>query len=285
MVLDLAVFSDDIDQDLNHALDVVVGLGLKWVEIRSAWGKNLADHTDATVLEICKIIRERGLRVRCVAAPLFKCHLGHMGAAAAETHLAAPRDEAGEMDVLRRAIRIARILDTTLVRCFSFWHIPGDPAAFWPALRQRFLEALEIAQREGITLVMENDYECNLRTGAEAARLLDDLASPNLRVLWDPGNAYFAGEIPFPDGYRRVRNVIGHVHLKDAVRDPATGKARWVALGNGEVDLLGQLRALKADGYAGVISIENHYAPPGGTPEDGVRESFRGLQRLIAQVT
>jgi len=280
-VFDLAVFTDDIDQDLDHALDVIQNLGLKWVEILSAWGKNLADHTEPTVLEVCKTIRQRGLRVRCVAAPVFKCHLGQMGTAAAETHYAAPRDEAGEMEILRRAIRIAKTLDTTLVRCFSFWHIAGHPAAFWPALRQRFLEALELARREGITLVLENDYECNLRTGAETARLLDELASPNLRLLWDPGNAYFAGETPFPDGYRRVKHLIGHVHLKDAVRDPVTGKAQWVALGTGEVDLLGQVRALAEDGYRGVLTMENHYTPVGGSPEDGVRESFRGLQRLI----
>lgn len=283
-MFELAVFADDIDQDLPHALDVIQELGLRWLEIRSAWGKNLADQPEETVLGVCRAIRERGLRVRCVAAPLFKCHLGKMGTGAAETHHAAPRDEAAEMDVLRKAIRMARALDTTLIRCFSFWRIEGDPATFWPALRQRFLEAIALARQEGMTLVMENDYECNLRTGAEAARLLKELASPNLRALWDPGNAYFAGEVPFPDGYLRVKHLIGHVHLKDAVPDPATGKARWVALGTGEVDLLGQLQALAEDGYRGVLTMENHYNPPGGSAEDGVRESLGGLQRLLERM-
>ena len=283
-MLELAVFADDIDQNLPNALDVFQELGLRWLEIRSTGGKNLADQPEETVLGVCKAIRERGLRVRCVAAPLFKCHLGRMGTAAAETHHAAPRDEAAEMDVLRKAVRMARALDTTLIRCFSFWRIEGDTAAFWSALRDRFLEAIALARQEGMTLVMENDYECNLRTGAEAAPLLDELASPNLRVLWDPGNAYFAGEVPFPDGYRRVKHLIGHVHLKDAVRDPATGKARWVALGTGEVDLLGQLQALAGDGYQGVLTLENHYVPPGGRPEDGVRESLAALRRLLERI-
>ena len=110
--------------------------------------------------------------------PLFKCYLGKRGTAAAETHHAAPRDEAAEMDVLRKAIRMARALDATLIRCFSFWRIEGDPAAFWPALRQRFLEAIALARQEGMILVMENDYECNLRTGAEAARLLGKRPRP-----------------------------------------------------------------------------------------------------------
>jgi len=283
-MFELAVFADDIDQDLPRALDIIQELGLRWLEIRSAWGKNLADQPEETGLGVCKAIRERDLRVRCVAAPLFKCHLGSRGTAATETHQARPRDEAGEMELLRKAIRIARALDTTLIRCFSFWRIEDDPATFWPTLRQRFLEAIALARQEGMTLVMENDYECNLRTGAEAARFLEELASPHLRVLWDPGNAYFAGEVPFPDGYQRVKHLIGHVHLKDAVRDPATGTPRWVALGTGEVDLFGQLQALAQDGYQGVLTMENHYVPPGGRPEDGVRESLAGLRRLLERM-
>lgn len=283
-MFELAVFADDIDQDLPRALNVVQELGLRWIEIRSAWGKNLADQPQETVLEVCKTIRERGLRVPCVAAPLFKCYLGGRGTAPAETHHARPRDEAGEMDVLRRAFGIARLLETRLIRCFSFWRIEGDPGAFWPALHRRLQEAIALARQEGMTLVMENDYECNVGTGAEAARLLDELDSPTLRLLWDPGNAYFGGEVPFPDGYRRVKHLVGHVHVKDAVRDPATGMARWVALGTGEVDLLGQLRALAEDGYRGVITLENHYVPPGGRPEDGVRESLAGLRRLLERV-
>lgn len=283
-VFELAVFADDIDQDLSRALDVIQALGLRWLEIRSAWGRNLADHPEEKVMEVCGAIRGRGLRVRCVAAPLFKCHLGNRGTAAAETHQAMPRDEAGEMEVLRKAIRIAKALDTSLIRCFSFWRIQDDPATFWPDLRRRFLDALRLARQEGMILVMENDYECNLRTGAEAARLVEELGSPNLRILWDPGNAYFAGEVPFPDGYLRVKHLLGHVHLKDAVRDPGSKRARWVALGSGEVDLLGQLRALAEDGYRGVLTMENHYVPPSGRPEDGVRESLGGLRRLLERI-
>ena len=36
LVLELAVFTDDIDQDLTHALDVAEELGTRWVEVRSA---------------------------------------------------------------------------------------------------------------------------------------------------------------------------------------------------------------------------------------------------------
>jgi sugar phosphate isomerase/epimerase len=140
-------------------------------------------------------------------------------------------------------------------------------------------------ERVGQDLVdHSDDFECNLGTGQEAARLIAEIGSPSLRALWDPGNAYFVGETPFPTGYGHVKGLIAHVHAKDAARDPADNTARWVALGSGDVDLLGQLRALKADGYAGVITLESHYLPPGGGKADGVRESFQGLQRLMEQL-
>ena len=40
----------------------------------------------------------------------------------------------------------------------------------------------------------------------------------------------------------------------------------------------------KDDGYKDVISLENHYKPFGGSPEDGVRESLKNLLELESKV-
>ena len=64
----------------------------------------------------------------------------------------------------------------------------------------------------------------------------------------------------------------------------SNGKLVQVELGTGHMDMLGQLQALKDDGYRGIVSMENHYTPAGGTPEDGVRQSFAGLRRLLAEM-
>jgi len=283
-VFELAVFTDDIDQDLDRALDVAQQLGVRWVEIRSAWGKNLVDQPETAIVAVRNAIQARGLRVRCVPAPLLKCTLRGAGEASREQFFAQDRDSSQQMELLRKAIHIARLFDTSLIRCFSFWRIPGELAAIWDELLEQFRQPIHLAEHEGVTLVLENDFECNLGTGADTARFIAAVDSPHLRVLWDPGNAHFVGEEAYPAGYGHVRGLIDHVHVKDAVRDPATKSCRWVSLGSGEVDLLGQLQALRADGYTDVVTLENHYTPAGGTKEDGVRESFRGLQRLVQQV-
>lgn len=284
-MFNLAVFADDIDQDLNHALDVAEELGCMWIEIRGAWGKNLIDHTPEKAREVRDAIHARGLRVRCVAAPLLKSKFRGQGEQP-ELFNAQARDTLEQQfQVLQRAAELARLFDTNLVRCFSFWKVGDDPIAIWNDLLDEMQPIVHAAEHEGIILAMENDFECNIGTGVLAARFIDAISSPHLRLLWDPGNAYFSGETqPYPSGYEHAKHVIAHVHVKDAALDRATGKYLWVVNGTGEVDLLGQLRALKRDGYTGVITMENHYTPQGGTKEAGVRECLAGLQNLISQI-
>ena len=78
-----------------------------------------------------------------------------------------------------------------------------------------------MAESAGVTLAFENVRSCNIGTGAETARLMETVNSPNLRVIWDPGNAYVSGEArPYPDGYEVVKPWIVHVHVKDAGAGP-----------------------------------------------------------------
>ncbi|MCX7840958.1 MAG: sugar phosphate isomerase/epimerase [Anaerolineae bacterium] len=285
-MFNIAIFADDISQDLDCALDVAEELWVEWIEIRSAWGKNLIDHDLDTVRQVRDAIHARGMRVRCVAAPLLKSSFRGQGRQSQELFHAQPRDTLEQqLELVPRAAQLAHLFDTNLVRCFSFWKVSDDPTLIWNDLIDEFQPILRAAEREGIVLAMENDFECNIGTGALAARFIAQINSPHLRLLWDPGNAYFAGEsAPYPSGYEKVKDFIVHVHIKDAVYDQATGTYRWVATGAGQVDLLGQLRALKADGYTGVITLENHYIPPGGTKEEGLVRSFVGLRRLLKQV-
>ncbi len=65
----------------------------------------------------------------------------------------------------------------------------------------------------------------------------------NIGLTWDPNNAAESGEQPLPDGYRRLDPArIFHVHLRDYSHD-TTGKVIWTAVGQGEFDNLGQIRA------------------------------------------
>ncbi len=129
---------------------------------------------------------------------------------------------------------------------------------------------------------MENEAACCLKTGADAAEVVERINSPALSIVWDPGNAFLAGETPYPNGYSAVRNYVEHVHVKDAVV-LANGKRKFVVVGEGQVDYKGQFAALKTDGYSGYISLETHYRPFAGTAEQASRLCLQSLNKFLGE--
>ena len=53
----IAVISDEISQDFDHACSVIAkDFGLHYVELREMWGKNLQASSDAEIAEAQKIL-------------------------------------------------------------------------------------------------------------------------------------------------------------------------------------------------------------------------------------
>ena len=100
----------------------------------------------------------------------------------------------------------------------------------------------------GVTLLVENEPSCNGGFASEVAAIVRGIDSPAVRALWDPGNEAYGGREAFPAGYEQMKDVLAHVHLKDAYIGP-DGKPRCVPMGSGNVAVIPQLRALKAAGY------------------------------------
>ena len=72
---------------------------------------------------------------------------------------------------------------------------------------------------------------------------------------------------------------IVHVHAKDCRLGGHS--PIWCALGEGSIDWKGQVRALRADGYKGWISLETHWAGPGGDKHEASMICGRNLKALV----
>lgn len=279
----LSVITDEITQDFGHAVEVAAKeFGLGYVELRELWGKNLMKLDGKEVGEARRLLERSRLRVSSIASPIFK--VDWPGAPA--SRFSPKRDEFGanytfsqQDELLDRALELTRAFNTDRIRIFDFWRLE-DQKPYRAAIDQKLIEAAATAQKRGITLLLENEQSCNTATGAEAARTLSVVRSSNFMLNWDPGNAAARGETPFPDGYALLpKRRIGYMHCKDIVRGP-DGKTDWAAMGSGIVDYVGQFRALKKDGYNGVLSLETHWRG-GGTPEQCSRVSMAGMKDLL----
>jgi sugar phosphate isomerase/epimerase len=69
-----------------------------------------------------------------------------------------------------------------------------------------------------------------------------------------------------------------HVHAKDCT--VAGHTPSWCEIGKGSVDWPGQIAALRTDGYAGWLSLETHWAGPGGDKLQGSEICGRHLKAL-----
>jgi L-ribulose-5-phosphate 3-epimerase len=273
----LSVITDEISQDLDHALEVCEDLGVRAVELRAVDGTNVVSHDQSSLQRIKTTLENGDFDVCAISSPFLKCHLYGDGAPQGATHFASPASREEQWDILERSLRVARLLGAPVVRAFSFWRV-SDPASVREEVVRALVEATERAQEAGLKLALENEHTCNVGTGAEAGCILGRISSPSFGLVWDPGNEAMMGSEPFPGGYSRVRGRVTHVHLKDV-----DGEGNWTKVGTGIIDYHGQLQALVEDGYAGVLSLETHYEAPGGGLERATRESVGAIRALCEQ--
>jgi sugar phosphate isomerase/epimerase len=277
----LGVITDEITQDFEKALLWVKGYGLEWVELRFVWDKYVTNFTADDVKRANDLLARHGMKVSVVDSPYFKTLLpGTKSKFASGKSDRLQSDYSQQESVLQRAMARAKDFGTEKVRIFSFLRA-DDPNAVFDRVAKELEKTAAIAEREGIRLVLENEFSCNIATGAESAAMLKVVKSPALGLNWDPGNAYDAGETPFPNGYELLdKSRIWHMHLKDGVPG-RKGVVEWAPIGGGKIDFVGQFRALIKDGYRATMSLETHYLNAAKNQEASSRESMAGLLNVI----
>ncbi len=251
----LGVTTDEIDEDPAIAADFLKRFGLHNAEVRSLWSKTATSQPLDKVREARAIFDARQVKTSVLDTAFFRGAIPADGTALDR-----------EWSTLEAAMERADILGTKLLRIFAF--LPkdgnvGDTAAY-PRSYELLKEAAGRAGKRGFRLAVENLKGSYVQTGADSARLLKAVKADNLGLTWDPNNAGSVGEKSFPDGFKQLdASRIFHVHLRDYSHKP-DGTVEWVAVGTGEFDNLGQIRALLKAGYKGPLTLETHWRPPQG---------------------
>jgi L-ribulose-5-phosphate 3-epimerase len=185
---------------------------------------------------------------------------------------------ARQMEELKRAAETAHVLGTKKLRIFTFLRV-ADPDSIFDRIVEELHKALKVAKEQDVVLVVENEHSCNTATGTETAKLFKAVKDRRLMHNWDPGNCFEGGEEPFPKAWNMLDHKrIAHIHLKDAA-----GKA-WKPVGAGEIDFVGQFKALKAMKYSETLSLETHYRNAARDTFTSSVESMDGLFSVLKKV-
>jgi sugar phosphate isomerase/epimerase len=283
----LGVITDGISRDLEHALKVMDETGVEHAELQFVWDKEIGDQTPAEIQKIKDLVARFNVKVACITRHNF---------AGLPVMTTTPEDEAYKkhLEGLKRCIAIAKELGTNLVRILScrkemiiFGYNGAEQwvasTGAWDKLLKLMEAPVKVAEDAGITLVVETGNSAMITSGYLAKKLIDDLGTKHVKVLWDISNTLYCTDIPYPDAYEEIKNYIGHIHIKDSKADIARATVRFCPMGEGDMApyLDGLAAALKRDRYQGVISVESVYRPDNGTFEDGFRKCIPVVKRLF----
>jgi sugar phosphate isomerase/epimerase len=264
----LSGFGDEIHADPVVQLSVLRALSAGFIEVRSAWGVNVVELTDAQLAELARLISERGMGVSAIASPLGK--VDYLSSFDAELHR------------LSRGIAAAHALGARYIRIFSFYRPAGvTPMAIRDEVLRRLSTMASIAARDDIVLLHENEKEIYGDIPSRVLDLIESVGSDSLRVAWDNANFVQVGVKPYTDGYAMLRPHLEYLQVKDAIS--ATGMV--VPAGEGDGELRETLTALRDDGYAGYASLEPHLAEQSSTGGFSGPYEFGRAARAFAALT
>jgi sugar phosphate isomerase/epimerase len=260
---------------LETALDELSGLGVRHVEPASVDKvfQHLveADFCDARAAWLRDQLASRGLS--CVSL-------------SAHMDLSQP----DSVDRFRHRLEFAKAIGARIVNS-----IAGPPPGA-EGFRRNIPAIGARATDLGLTIALENHGDLIDRDG-QILTFIAEIGLPCVRVNYDTGNAWYyakGGLDPVAE-LSQVASVVAHVHLKTPRIE--NGLMRWVALGEGQLDLAAAARVLREKLPGVPVSYElsprqrsRDFEPRWRTPEvpplaelrDVIARSLAALQRVLA---
>ena len=137
------------------------------------------------------------------------------------------------------------------------YHADNGSREAWRDLAGTMAQALELAEKAGITLAIEPEVSNIVDSAAKARRLLDEMGSESLKIIMDGANLFHAGELPrmtevLYQAFAALGPDIVLAHAKDLSRD---GEAGHEAAGFGLLDYDLYLKLLHESGFHGPLVL------------------------------
>lgn len=267
----LTGFGDEISPHLDEQLNLLRSERISYIELRGVEGKGILDLDKKEIREVRKTLEDRGVEVSCLASPIGKVSI--------------TEDFDTYMKLFKKALDRACFFETKYVRLFSYY-IPLDrkPEEFREKVMERMREKTELAEKEGVVLLHENEKRIYGDTPQRCLDILRSVDSPHLRAIFDPANFVQIKIDPLKEALPPLFSYIEYVHIKDALFK--TGKVVPPGEGGGQIKEI--LQFLKGNGFRGFLSLEPHLEVAGEkggfSGKKGFRKAARALKDIISEI-
>ena len=193
------------------------------------------------------------------------------------------------VDRFRRRLEFARAIGARIVNTIA------GPRSGQAGFRTNIPTIGELAADLGLTVALENHGDLVDREG-QILTFIAEIGLPGVRINYDTGNAWYyaKGALDPVKELDLLTPVVAHVHLKTPRIDD--GLLRWVALGEGVLDLPAAARILRERLPGVPVSYElsprqrsRDFEPRWRAPEvpplaelrDTIRRSLAALERVL----
>jgi sugar phosphate isomerase/epimerase len=185
------------------------------------------------------------------------------------------------IDHTKRALTLARELGA---KCITTE--PGGPVEkgqSWSAALKLFVEMIkpvaEHAEKEGVLLLVEPEPDLLIEKADQFLEFMQHIDSPAVALNFDIGHFYCVGDDPAAT-VPKLAKYTRHYHLEDIA---ATRVHHHLVPGEGAIDFAATLKAIRATGYAGWITIELY--PYVDDPDPAARTALARVRDVLATVT
>ena len=265
----LSGFADEIAADPAVQIEVLQSEGIRFLELRGAWGKNVLDFSDIEWEDLRRRLHDAGLGVSAIGSPIGKVPIDGSW----PDHVAR----------FRIALDAAAFFAAPYIRLFSFYPPKGGRIAdHREEVIRRLNEQVALAKGRKVKLLHENEKDIY---GETTDACLDIARSvKGMDLIFDPANFVQAGVRP-AEAWPRLADHVAYFHIKDAI----FGTGQVVPAGEGDGALAETLRnAIQQRGYEGYLSLEPHLATAGKfsgfSGPDLFKRAVRALKRILDEI-
>ncbi len=252
----LSTILNDPDPDYSMWASLLQTEGISRIEIGPALGARLlAKRPDAVAAQM----RNAGL---CVAS---------LDAGVGE--IALEDDFDYHLQLVERALVLAKALGCEALKAHGFRADRGSGEEGIKLAADRIRKIASMAEAAGVALLLENAPGTCADNLAHCEELIAMVASPNLRVAFNPGNFAAMGENPFLKVYYhgKMKRVIGQLVINDGLWD---GTPQLPGRGNGETKEL--ISILRCRSYSGLMTLAPAWEDP-----DAFKETAQAFWHLL----
>lgn len=231
-------FADEISPDFDEQLKLLNELGIKYLELRGAYGKNVSEFSDEMLDRLSEKLEKSGIGVSAIGSPVGKYEI--------------TEDYSIQLERFCRIIDIAKKMKTRYIRIFSYFMKPCDFEKYKDEVIRRLFGFVKIAENEDIILLHENEKDIFGENAENCKYIFDNIKSPNLKGIFDPANFVQCG-VDTLKAFELLKEHIVYMHIKDALPN---GEVVPAGMGIGHLPEI--FERLNADGYEGFVSLEPH---------------------------